>query len=215
MSTGKNTAVTGVILAGGLSRRMGGVDKSTMVLGGKIMLAHSLDCLAPQVKTLIINCNGDLERFSRFGRPIVVDLIEGHAGPLAGILTGMRWSQEHAPEAKWIVTVAADTPFLPADLVAKLMSATGDDLSTIALAHSGERIHPVVGLWPVGLANALEDFLTNEQSRKVLAFVDRYTLKRVPFELRKMGNREIDPFFNVNTIEDLENAEAILAEMDQ
>jgi molybdopterin-guanine dinucleotide biosynthesis protein A len=215
MSHKKTSAVTGVILAGGLSRRMGGVDKCTMPLGGKIMLAHSLDCLAAQVETLIINCNGDLERFEPLGQPIVEDLIEGHAGPLAGILTGMRWSQKNTPKAKWIVTVAADTPFLPNSLVAQLMAATKDNHSTIVLAQSGDRLHPVVGLWPVELADALQDFLTNEQSRKVLVFVDRYKMKRVSFHPRKMGGQQVDPFFNVNTNEELKIAETVLAEMNQ
>ncbi len=205
--------VSGVVLAGGLSRRMGGIDKCAMQLGGKTLLEHSLSCLAPQVGKVIINTNGNLARFDHLGIPVVADLVEGYAGPLAGILTGMRWAEDHAPEAKWIATVAADTPFLPGDFVARLVAESSDDLSTIVLASSSGRVHPVVGLWPVVLADALEDFLTKEQSRKVLVFVDKYTQQRVDFGEPGLGENAVDPFFNINTREDLESAKAILAEM--
>lgn len=205
--------IPAIVLAGGLSRRMGGVDKTLMKLGGKPMISHALDCLEKQAGPLMINANGDANRYEKLGYPVVADVYEGHAGPLAGILTAMRWAQKSTPNAKWIVTVAADTPFLPADLVSKLLSAAGHNFSTIALAFSGERIHPVVGMWPLSLADDLEAFLNNEKSRKVLAFVDNYTLAKVSFGGLNVDGIEVDPFFNVNTPEDLEIAKAVLAEM--
>ncbi len=207
--------ITGVVLAGGLSRRMGGIDKTMITLGGKAMIVHAIEKLDRQCGPLVINANGDPDRFNEFGHPVVADIIPDYAGPLAGILTGMRWSLENAPKAKWIVTVAADTPFLPDDLVVRLLSATGHDFSTIALACSGTRIHPVAGLWPVALADALEEFLRTENSRKVLAFVDRFTLVKVEFGGSSVGGTKIDPFFNVNTPEELDIAEAILAEKEE
>ena len=207
-----HSQIPAIVLAGGLSRRMGGVDKTLMKLGGKAMISHALDCLEKQAGPLMINANGDANRYEGLGYPVVADVFEGHAGPLAGILTAMRWAQGNTRNAKWIVTVAADTPFLPVDLVSRLLSAAENGFSTIALAVSGERIHPVVGMWPLNLADDLEAFLNNGSSRKVLAFVDNYTLAKAQFDAVIVAGIEVDPFFNVNTLEDLEKAEAILAE---
>lgn len=207
------SVIPAIVLAGGLSRRMGGVDKTLIKLGGKPMIACALDCLNKQADPLMINANGEASRYEQFGYPVVADIYEGHAGPLAGILTAMRWAQENISNAERVVTVAADTPFLPDDLVSKLASAAGQNFSTIVLACSRKRVHPVVGLWPLSLADDLENFLNNEASRKVLAFVDNYLLAKVAFGDIDVAGIEVDPFFNVNTPEDLETAELVLAEM--
>ena len=125
-----------VILAGGLGKRMGGGDKPLRAVGGKPMLARVIERLAPQVERIVINANGDPARFAAYGLPVVPDTVEGFAGPLAGILAGMRWSQANLPEARFMVSVAADTPFFPKDLVARLSEGCGQDERTIALAAS-------------------------------------------------------------------------------
>ncbi len=206
--------IPAIVLAGGLSRRMGGIDKSLIELGNKPMIAHAVTCLEKQAGPLMINANGDTGRFDALNLPVENDVISGHAGPLAGVLTAMRWAQQNAREAKWVVTVAADTPFLPDDLVVRLMQAAGHNFTTIALACSGERIHPVVGMWPIGIADDLETWLNTEENRKVLAFVENYTLAKVQFSGKHIDDIEIDPFFNINTPEDLEVAKAVLAEIE-
>ncbi len=205
--------VAGVVLAGGLSRRMGGTDKCLMQLAGKEMIAHAVERLEQQTSKVVINSNSDATGFEPLGLPIAPDLITGHIGPLAGVLTGMRWARENAPKARWIVTAPADTPFLPDDLVNRLIAAAGHNFKTIALACSGGRVHPVVGIWPVDLADDLEEFLITKENRKVLAFVERHTLARVEFRGTMIDDIEIDPFYNVNSPEDLAVAEAVLAEL--
>ncbi len=200
----------GVVLAGGLSRRMGGGDKCLVPLGERPMLAHVLDRLRPQVGSLIINANGDPGRFRGFKLPVVPDPIDGFAGPLAGVLAGMRFAQTNAPEARWIVTAASDTPFFPHDLVVRLVGAIAHEEHGIALALSGDRVHPVFGLWPISLADALDEWLKAGEARKVLAFADRYPRIDVRFAGITVDDVEIDPFFNVNTPEDLEVAMAVL-----
>ncbi len=204
-----NLDVNGVVLAGGLSRRMGGGDKSLALLGGRPMIARALDCLARQVGSIVINANGDHQRFADLDYEVVADTVEGHAGPLAGILAGMRWSCKNSPRTRFIVSAAADTPFLPDDLVAKLSNKAGE--STIVLAKSGGRIHPVAGLWPVALVDDLDTYLKRGGNRKVLAFIDNYTLATVSFPMKLSDS--LDPFFNVNTPEDLAKAEELLLEV--
>jgi molybdenum cofactor guanylyltransferase/molybdopterin-guanine dinucleotide biosynthesis protein MobB len=199
--------VTGIVLAGGLSRRMGGGDKGLRELAGKPMLAHVLDRLRPQVGRLAINANGDPARFAAFGVPVVPDTIEGFVGPLAGVLAGMRWSAAHAPRARWIATAAGDAPLLPADLVARLMAAVGDN--SIALAQSNGDLHPVIGLWPVALADDLEAQL-RAGVRKVLAWTDRHGTTAVAFPPQRIGDASVDPFFNANTPEELDGLRAML-----
>ena len=148
-----NTDVTGVLLAGGQSRRMGGGDKGLLELAGRPMLGHVICRLGAQVGAIVINANGDPARFDAFGLPVVPDTIGGFVGPLAGVLAGMRWSAANAPEARWIVTAAGDAPLLPSDLVARLLKAAVESRpGAIALAQSHGELHPVIGLWPVALA---------------------------------------------------------------
>lgn len=200
--------VTGVVLAGGLSRRMGGVDKPLLELAGKSMLSHVLDRLSPQVGRTVINANGDASRFASFGLPVVADTVAGFVGPLAGILAGMRWSTLHAPAANWIATVAGDAPMLPPDLVARLAAAAPG--GAIALARSQGGVHPVIGLWPVALADDLEAAL-NEGVRKVLIWVERHAHVAVDFPAVRAGSADIDPFFNANTPQELDTLRAMLA----
>ena len=208
--------IAGVILAGGLGRRMGGGDKPLLTIGGKTMLAHVVARLAPQVERIVINANGDPARFSAYGLPVAPDPIEGFLGPLAGILAGLRWAAASLPHARFVASVAGDTPFFPPDLVRRLSEASGGDARTIALASSSGGTHPVFGLWPVALADELEAFLNSGESGKILSFVDRYTRIEVAFDdIALAGGGSADPFFNVNTPEDAAQAEAIAAALDR
>ncbi|MDP2619949.1 MAG: molybdenum cofactor guanylyltransferase MobA [Hyphomicrobiales bacterium] len=203
----------GVALAGGLSRRMGGGDKSLKMLGGRTMLAHTIERLEPQVGRIVLNANGDPERFAAFAPPVVADPVAGFAGPLAGVLAGFDWTVDNAPEARWIVTAATDTPFFPGDLVSRFVAAAGHHETMIALAKSGGNLHPVFGLWPVALADDLRQWLTQGENRKVLAWVDRHEMVEVEFPGFSVAGELLDPFFNANTPDDMKVAEAILQEM--
>jgi molybdenum cofactor guanylyltransferase len=203
-------AVTGIVLAGGQSRRMGGGDKGLLELAGKPMLGHVIDRLSVQVGRLAINANGDPSRFSRFGLPVVADTVSGFVGPLAGVLAGMRWSAGSAPGARWIVTVAGDAPMLPLDLVLRLAAAVATHGAAIALARSAGEVHPVIGLWPVALADDLETTL-QDGVRKVLHWTDRHGTVTVDFPMTRIGDVEVDPFFNANTPQELDSLRAMLA----
>ena len=206
--------VVGVVLAGGQSRRMGGGDKSLNVLNGEPMIARVVERMSRQAGTVVINANGDPGRFADLGLPVTADAIDGFAGPLAGIHAGMIWARENVPDARWIATAAADTPFFPEDLVVRLAGANGHDEGMIALASSGDRVHPVFGLWPVALANDLEQALKADSIRKVLAWVDRHPYAEARFGGPVIDGIEIDPFFNVNTPEDMETAEVVASALD-
>ena len=210
------TKPTGLLLAGGQSRRMsdafaaGRGDKGLLELSGKPMLGHVIERLAPQAGRLVINANGDPQRFASFDLPVVPDTIEGFAGPLAGILAGMRWSLANAPGATHVVSVSTDAPFLPADLVTKLQQGLATASGSIALAQSGGELHPVIGLWPVALADDLEQALRSG-TRKVLAWTDRHGTVSVEFPFTQLNGRSVDPFFNANTPEELAEARHLLA----
>jgi molybdopterin-guanine dinucleotide biosynthesis protein A len=206
----EKASVTGVILAGGQSRRMGGGDKGLLELAGKPMLAHVIERLAPQVGRMVINANGDPARFAPLGLPVVADTIAGFVGPLAGVLAGMRWSAANAPAARAIVTAAGDAPMLPADLVARLAAAVEGRHGAIALARSVGEVHPVIGLWPVALADDLEEQL-RAGVRKVLHWTDRHGTVAVDFQPLRVGDAEVDPFFNANTPQELDELRALLA----
>jgi molybdenum cofactor guanylyltransferase len=199
-------ATIGLLLAGGLSRRMGGGDKCLRPLGGKPMLAHIVERAQPQVSALVINANGDPARFAAFGLPVAADVIEGFAGPLAGVLTGMEWAAAHRPEAPWLATFAIDAPFFPRDLVSRLHDATARERADMAYARSDGQDHPVFGLWPVRLRADLRRAM-EEGVRKVDLWTARYTLAVAEF-----APRPIDPFFNVNRPEELAEAERLLAQ---
>lgn len=194
-----------VLLAGGLSRRMGGGDKCLRPLSGKPILAHIIDRLRPAGHPLVLNVNGDPTRFAAFDLPVAADSVDGFPGPLAGVLSGMRWAQAHAPDVADIVTVPTDTPFVPRDLAARLVEGRAAADADLACAASGGRAHPVIGLWPVRLADALERAMTEEGIRKVDIWTGRYRLAQVDF-----ATDPIDPFFNTNRPEDLDEAERML-----
>src|SRR2546429_1532724 len=201
--------VTGVILAGGLSRRMGGGDKGLLELAGKPMLTHVVCRLRPQVAAMVINANGDPGRFAPLGLPVVPDTIGGFVGPLAGVLAGMRWSAANAPDARWIVTAPGDAPLLPSELVSRLTAAVASRPGAIALAQSHGELHPVIGLWPVALADDLEEQLRGGV-RKVLHWTDRHGTVPVPFPPTRVCGIDIDPFFNANTPQELDQLRAML-----
>lgn len=197
----------GVILAGGLASRMGGGDKGLLPLGSKTLLGHVIDRLAPQVKDLALNANGDPVRFAALGLPVVADSIEGYAGPLAGVLAGLDWAADQGAET--IVTAAADTPFFPADLVPRLLMAAEGMQHPLVLAATpdperGRARHPTFGLWPVALRDDLRAAL-QDGVRKVVLWTDRHGGREALFPVAGF-----DPFFNVNTPEDLKRAEGLL-----
>lgn len=205
--TGTMAEVGGVLLAGGLSRRMGGGDKCLRELGGKTILERIVEHARPQVAALVLNANGDPARFAAYALPVRADLIEGYAGPLAGVLTGMAWVREALPSARWLASFACDAPFLPTDLVKRLLSAVESCGADMACAASGGQSHPVFGLWPVRLYEDLRRAMVEEDVRKVDIWTARYKLIEVEF-----ASEPIDPFFNTNRPEDLAEAEALLAE---
>ncbi|WP_054313046.1 molybdenum cofactor guanylyltransferase MobA [Mesorhizobium sp. 1M-11] len=202
--------VAGVILAGGLSSRMGGGDKGLLSLGGKSVLEWVTAQFAPQVGPLALNANGDPARFSSFQRPILVDTVAGFPGPLAGILAGLEWAASET-KTSTVVTVAADTPFFPENLVSELANAVDHD--TIAVARSSGRLHPTFALWPIGLREPLRHFLVEEGNRRVLSFIERHRFIEVDFPLLPLRDDTLDPFFNINTPADLTEAERILKEL--
>ncbi|MHA1535923.1 MAG: molybdenum cofactor guanylyltransferase MobA [Alphaproteobacteria bacterium] len=200
------TGIAGILLAGGQARRMGGGDKCLRQLGGKTLLAHAIARLAPQVGPLLLNANGDPARFAEYGLPVAADVVEGFAGPLAGILTGLEWAQANAPDCPWLVSAPTDAPFLPADLVQAMKASVDEIGADLACAMSHGRSHPVVGLWPVRLAGELREALVGKDIRKIDVWTARYRLATVEFP-----GEPVDPFFNANRPEDLAEAERLLA----
>jgi len=202
--------VAGVLLAGGLSRRMGGGDKCLRPLGDKTILAHVIERAQPQVKSLVLNANGDPTRFVDFALPVAADVVEGYAGPLAGVLTGLEWAAANAPGCTWIASFACDAPFLPTDLVARMQAAVEAEGAEMACAASHGRAHPVFGLWPLRLKDALRCAMLEEEIRKVDVWTGRYQLATVDFPDIAVNGKTIDPFFNTNRPEDLDEAEGLL-----
>ena len=196
----------GVLLAGGLARRMGGGDKPLREVAGLTLLDRVVERLKPQCAGLVLNANGDPARFARFGMPVVADDVPGFAGPLAGILAALDWAVQHRPDIAFVVSVAADSPFLPRDLVVRLHGARADAAADLACASSGGRSQPVIGLWPVALRGALRHALVVEDIRKIDRWTARYRLATVVW-----GDAPVDPFFNANTAEDLAEAERLAA----
>lgn len=198
----------GVILAGGLARRMGGGDKPLLEIAGRSMLARAVSKLRGQCTALILNANGDPRRFDAVGLPVVADGIADYPGPLAGILAGMDWAAEHRPDVEWVVSAAADQPFLPADFVARLHRARREAGADLALAASGGRTHPVNGLWRVSLREDLRHALEHEGLRKIDLWTGRHA-----GAVAEWQREPVDPFFNANRPEDVEEAERLAAEL--
>jgi molybdopterin-guanine dinucleotide biosynthesis protein A len=189
---------------------MGGGDKCLLSLEGKSLLCHAISRLGPQVAGLVLNANGDPARFADYGLPVVADSVEGFAGPLAGVLAGLDYAAAHGFDR--IVTAAADTPFLPADLVDHLLKAAQEADTPMAMAATpdperGLSRHPTFALWPVSLRDDLRQAL-GDGVRKVIAWTDRHGCTSVAF-----GTDPIDPFFNVNTPDDLARAKQMLQEL--
>jgi molybdopterin-guanine dinucleotide biosynthesis protein A len=201
-----HSQVLGVLLAGGRARRMGGGDKCLRRLGDRTILAQVVERARPQAAALLLNANGDPERFAGFGLPVAADVVEGFAGPLAGVLTGMEWARTRRPDLPWIATIATDTPFFPRDLVPRMLAAVEAGRADLACAVSGGRAHPVFGLWPVRLAEDLRRAMLEEEVRKVDLWTARHRLVEVAFPAAP-----VDPFFNTNRPEDLAEAERLLA----
>lgn len=205
-----NAPLVGVLLAGGQSRRMGGGDKALRPLGDRPMLSRVIERIGSQVRCLVINANGDPSRFNAFELPVTPDPIEGFAGPLVGVLAGLRWLETSADRTvDAILTVPTDAPFLPADLAARLHDARSGHTERVVLAASGGRTHPVCGIWPLALADDLENALA-DGTRKVLDWTDRHDTVVVEFPMEGENGEEIDPFFNTNRPEDLTEAERLL-----
>ena len=196
----------GLLLAGGLSRRMGGGDKALRPLAGISLLDRVIARLRPQVEALVLNANGDPARFAEFGLPIIADSVPDFAGPLAGVLAGLDWTAAQHPDLGFVASVATDAPFFPGDLVARLRQALEARNADLACAASGGRTHPVFGLWPVRLREDLRRAVVAEGVRKVDDWTGRYNLVTVPFP-----DSPVDPFFNANLPDDLVRAESLIA----
>ena len=205
----------GVVLAGGLATRMGGGDKALLPLGGRSLLAHVLARLERQVGAMALNANGDAARFAEYDLPVLADSIAGYPGPLAGVLAGLDWAATQGADA--IVTVAADTPFFPTELVEQLVAQAQGQTHPLVLAATPRRAdietksmtsgvirHPTFGLWPVALRDDLRAAL-NDGLKKVVLWTDRHDGRLAVFP-----DQPIDPFFNVNTPDDLQMAEAMV-----
>jgi molybdopterin-guanine dinucleotide biosynthesis protein A len=196
----------GLVLAGGLARRMGGGDKALIQIGGAPILDRVLARLTPACAQVILNVNGDPARYAWYGLPVIPDGVPGFAGPLAGVLAGLDWAAQQRPDLEWVVSAPADCPFLPRNLVARLHEARMTQGMRLACAKSGERRHPVVGLWPVALRGELRAALENEGLRKIEIWTARHGAALADWPVEP-----IDPFFNVNTPEDVAEAERLAA----
>jgi molybdenum cofactor guanylyltransferase len=203
-----NATIPGVLLAGGLARRMGGGDKPMRIIGGRPLLDRVIDRLGPQCSELILNANGDPARFAGYGLPVIADTVADFPGPLAGILAALDWAAVHRPETALILSAAADCPFLPRDLVSRLHQSLVSENAELAVAASDGRSHPVIGLWRVALRDQLRHALVQENLRAVNRWTARYRLATVSWP-----TMPLDPFFNANTMDDIAEAER-LAELD-
>lgn len=195
----------GMVLAGGLARRMGGGDKPLRLLAGRPMLDHALDRLAPQVAAVVLNANGDPARFAAYGLPVVADGLPDHPGPLAGILAALDWAAEHRPDLPWMVSVPGDSPFIPDDLVAALHAARAAADTPLACARSDGQTHPPVGLWPVALRADLRAALLAGERK-----IDRWTARHGCAHADWPAT-PVDPFFNANAPDDLAEAERLMS----
>jgi molybdopterin-guanine dinucleotide biosynthesis protein A len=199
-----NESTPGVLLAGGLARRMGGGDKPMRQIGGRTILDRVIARLRPQCDGLILNANGDPARFAAFGLPVIADSVADFPGPLAGILAALDWAAANRPDVAFILSAAADCPFLPRDLVSRLHRARAEEKAELAVASSGGQSHPVIGLWNVALREELRHALVVEDVRKIDRWTARYKLATVEWP-----TAPLDPFFNANTMDDIAEAERL------
>jgi molybdopterin-guanine dinucleotide biosynthesis protein A len=196
--------IPGVLLAGGLARRMGGGDKPMRQIGGRTILERVIARLEPQCDGLILNANGDPARFARFDLPVIADTVEDFPGPLAGILAALDWFVSNRPEVSLVLSAAGDCPFLPRDLVSRLYQALTDENAQLAVASSDGQSHPVIGLWSVALRDELRHALVVEDIRRIDRWTARYRLATVTWP-----TTPLDPFFNANTVEDIAEADRL------
>jgi molybdenum cofactor guanylyltransferase len=204
--TTEGPATYGLVLAGGLARRMGGGDKGLIGIGHATMLDRVLERFRPQCSGVLINANGDASRFARFGAPVVPDDIPGFAGPLAGLSAGLDWVAGHQPGIEWVASVPGDCPFLPRDLVWGLHWARAARGAPLACARSGNWRQPVIGIWPVGLRHELRRVVVEEGLRKIESWTARYDVAVAEWPVDP-----VDPFFNVNTPQDASQAARLIA----
>ncbi len=196
-----SSTIVGILLAGGQARRIGGGDKCLQLLAGQPLLSHVIKRAQPQLATLALNANGDPDRFANFALPVIADPLAGNPGPLAGVLAGLEWVVKSVPGATHVATIATDTPFFPHDLVSQFTAALTHTPSPIACAASRGRLHPVFGLWPVTLAQDLRTALESGV-RKVDQWTSRHGVAVSHFDAP-----DGDPFFNINTQEELDLAQ--------
>jgi len=196
----------GLVLAGGLARRMGGGDKALIDIDGVTILERVLTRLRPQCAGFVLNANGDPRRFASYGLPVIPDDVPDFAGPLAGILAALDWAAANISAIEWVVSVPGDCPFLPKDLVGRLHAVRIADNQMLACAKSGDWRHPVVGLWPVSLRADLRHALVKEGLHKIEVWTSRHGAA-----IAEWPDRPVDPFFNVNTPEDCDRAASIAA----
>jgi molybdenum cofactor guanylyltransferase len=194
----------GLVLAGGLARRMGGGDKALIRIGGATILDRVLGLLRPVCAGIVLNANGDPARFARYGLPVIPDSVADFAGPLAGILAGLDWAAVNRPDLAWVASVPGDCPFMPDDLITRLHEARENARVPLACARSGDWRHPVVGLWPVALREDLRHALVEEDLRKIEAWTARHGVA-----IAQWPAKPVDPFFNVNTPQDTAEAERL------
>jgi molybdopterin-guanine dinucleotide biosynthesis protein A len=199
-------AIPGVLLAGGLARRMGGGDKPMRTIGGRTILERVIARLKPQCSELILNANGDPARFASFGLPVIADTVADFPGPLAGILAALDWVAANRPGVALVFSAAADCPFLPRDLVARLHQARLAQQAQLAVAASDGQSHPVIGLWSVALRHELRQALVVEDVRRIDRWTARHKLATVTWP-----TTPLDPFFNANTMDDIAEAERLAA----
>ena len=195
-----------VLLAGGQSRRMGGGDKNQLELGGKSVMQHVLDRVDRAGGPTVINANGDPRRFARYDLPVIADVIDGHARPLAGILTGLEWMALYYPNFSYMVSLATDAPFLPSDMALRLYNRVGSNASIVQAQSNGQR-HPVFAIWPVAMAADLRRAVCEEGVRKIDHYTERHSCDVVSF------SGIPDPFLNLNRPEDFVEAEHWLEQL--
>jgi molybdenum cofactor guanylyltransferase len=186
---------------------MGGVDKALIPLGGTTLIERAIARASVQVRDVIINANGDPKRFAHLGLPVIADRVPGFVGPLAGILAGFEWLRANRPNARWLASFACDCPFLPTDMVARLVEAARRDKVPVAVAASGTQHHPVFAVWSAEIASTSEDVLVRGNYRKMDDWIATLPNVRVSF-----AAEPLDPFLNINTPEELALAEEFIVE---
>ena len=197
-----NNPMIASIMIGGQSKRMGGGIKSLQEFNNKKIFDRILEKISPEIEKIIINCNSEEKKFTKYKLPIFNDLKEGYLGPLAGIHSAMKWIIDFSPEVKWLITLPGDTPFIPDDLVFQFKKKVSTNLKII-LVKSNNKIHPAIGLWNTDLFNSLDKAL-DLGTRKILDWAQLHPIEYLNYEYEKY-----DPFFNINTEEDLKEAALI------